>query len=281
MHANEAGRFADESGRPRKKEGRLFLTRSHPVPRFFEQHACTHTWNLVTGDQGKKLSLSLSRFFFYVTRSHQDHPHCHPPFRFHCRLSPLPLQPRHRCKLHAYAITLHIYMYVYIPVWGAYSSICCIVQLTYHAIGACTSRHCPLSTRLSSMPSSSSNELDMLDNVTTREPLLKPSRNNMPLRLQLRENCENFLCARSFFVYRNGTRFRNFREICERYASSSIQAAPSDSPIWISKISKGLRVSSGDAHMSDAGQSVRGKIFKVNSGRDCVFQNSYLNPFSA
>ena len=61
--------------------------------------------------------------------------------------------------------------------------------------------------------------------------LLKPSRNNMPLRLQLRENCENFLCPRSFFVYRNGTRFRNFREICERYASSSIQAAPSDSPI--------------------------------------------------
>lgn len=174
----------------------------------------------------------------------------------------------------------YIYMYVYIPVWGAYSSICCIVQLTYHAIGACTSRHCPLSTRLSSMPSSSSNELDMLDNVTTREPLLKPSRNNMPLRLQLRENCENFLCARSFFVYRNGTRFRNFREIFERYAPSSIQAAPSDSPIWISKISKGLRVSSGDAHMSDAGQSVRGKIFKVNSGRDCVFQNSYLNPFS-
>lgn len=112
MHANEAGRFADESGRPRKKEGRLFLTRSHPVPRFFEQHACTHTWNLVTGDQGKKLSLSLSRFFFYVTRSHQDHPHCHPPFRFHCRLSPLSLQPRHRCKLHAYAITLHIYIYV-------------------------------------------------------------------------------------------------------------------------------------------------------------------------
>lgn len=33
--------------------------------------------------------------------------------------------------------------------------------------------------------------------------------------------------------------------------------------------------------MSDAGQSVRGKIFKVNTGRDCVFQNSYLNPFSA
>ena len=76
------------------------------------------------------------------------------------------------------------------------------------------------------------------------------------------------------------TRFRNFEKFV-RYASSNVQAAPSDSAIWISKISKGLRVSSGDAHMSDAGQSVRGKIFKVNTGRDCVFQNSYLNPFSA
>lgn len=31
---------------------------------------------------------------------------------------------------------------------------------------------------------------------------------------------------------------------------------------------------------ADAGQSVRAEIFRINSCGDCVFQNSYLNPFS-
>lgn len=63
--------------------------------------------------------------------------------------------------------------------------------------------------------------------------------------------------------------------------------------IWISKISeihsiewyKEARRGSMDACTyirgpTDAGQSVRAEIFKINSGGDCFFQNSYLNPFS-
>ena len=127
---------------------------------------------------------------------------------------------------------------------------------------------------MSSSSSSPSNGLDTLDNALATTSVVKTANNTLRLPLPWK--------SKIFFARDPSceTRFRNFEKFV-RYASSNIQAALSDSLIWISKISKGLRVSSGDAHMSDAGQSVRGKIFKVNTGRDCVFQNSYLNPFSA
>lgn len=178
-----------------------------------------------------------------------------------------------------------MYMYIFL---FEYSSICCIVQLTYHAIGACTSRHCPLSTRLSSMPSSSSSSFQTVryGRQCTRDNrvLLKQYASTSTSSAVKIENCE--FSFRSIKTKHSGneTRFRNFREIREirifEYSSWFISIARFEfqryRKVWGHRVgNEGTRTRS----KSDAGQSVRGKIFKVNSGRDCVFQNSYLNPF--